>query len=381
VAAEWIEPAFWASLALLFYTFAGYPLALELLARVRPRPVRRSGFVVNPDVAVLLVARAGEPRILSRLANLASTSYPMDRFSVVLVRDGGTDPAPPALPPQPFPLRVIDLPPDSGKPAGINAGLAAIGGGIVVFADARQEFAPDAIPLLVRNFSDPEVGAVSGALEIRGAESAVGAGVDGYWKLEKRVRWLESRTGSCVGCTGAIYAARREALAPIPEDTWVDDVVIPMTIAQRGLRVLFEPEALAFDPQPLEPAQENARKPRTLGGNIQFAARNPGWMIPGIGRLWWRFLSHKILRLAGPLLLAAAVTSGALLAPRHPAYAALFLGQIGLYALGAIGLFTRSRAPILRFPAGFLFLNAMVVRGYVFWFRNRGRRAWAGPAR
>ena len=375
----WIESVFWGASLLLFHTSAGYPLVLEALARVCPRPVHPIEPNPPPPVTVLLVARATEPRLDERIQNLAGLDYPADRLGCVLVRDGGNAADAPPVPPSPLPLRVIDLPAGSGKPAGLNAGIAAIAGGIVVFADARQDFARDAVRRLVRNFGDPEIGAVSGALEIRKATTATGSGVDTYWRIEKRIRWNESRTGSCVGCTGAIYAARRELLTPIPEDTWLDDVLIPMRIAQLGARVLFEPDARAFDPQPLEPETENRRKPRTLGGNIQLLVRHPAWILPGVGRLWWRYLSHKALRLTGPALLAILFLTGAALAPLNPFYAALFAGQLTLYLLGFTGILSHARNPLLRFPAGFLFLNAMVIRGFAFWWQNRGRRTWATP--
>ena len=41
---------------------------------------------------------------------------------------------------------------------------------------------------------------------------------------------------SCIGCTGAIYAIRRALYTPIPADTTLDDVVIPMRLAVAGYR-------------------------------------------------------------------------------------------------------------------------------------------------
>ncbi|NIP93629.1 MAG: glycosyltransferase family 2 protein, partial [Akkermansiaceae bacterium] len=50
----------------------------------------------------------------------------------------------------------------------------------------------------------------------------------------------------------------------MPDDTILDDVVCPMRISLHGKRVLFCPEAVAFDPQRLEPGIEARRKRRTL---------------------------------------------------------------------------------------------------------------------
>jgi len=364
---------------LLAFTFVGYGLFLALLARVRPRPHLRGTPRCWPRLSILLVARAGEPRLPVRLAELSAAPYAGPTPELVLVRDGGTGPDAPPVPTGIASLRVVDLPAGSGKAAGLNAGLEAVTGEIVVFTDVRQEFEPGALGALAENFTDPSVGAVSGALEIRPSAAGPGAGIDAYWRMEKAIRLLESRTGSCVGCTGAIYAARRELLGPIPSDTWLDDVLIPMRIAQRGYRVLFDPQARAFDPQPLDPAQEQRRKPRTLGGNFQLLFRYPGWLVPGVGKIWLRYAAHKVLRLAGPVLLATLLAISLLRAPESPVHQVLLALQGGFYLLAALGGALRSRALPLRLASGFVFLNLMVVRGFFFWIANRGRTSWARP--
>ena len=61
---------------------------------------------------------------------------------------------------------------------------------------------------------------------------------------------MESRVDSTIGTTGAIYAIRRGLFEPIPDDTILDDLLIPLRIVRRGYRVLFEPEARAYDRAP-----------------------------------------------------------------------------------------------------------------------------------
>src|SRR5206468_2335690 len=100
------------------------------------------------------------------------------------------------------------LPQRSGKASGLNHGIAAARGEIIIFADARQRFAPEAIGQLIQNFSDPKVGAVSGNHTMDSSTSNVGGGVDIYWRLEKLIRHSEACLDSSIGCTGAIYAIR-----------------------------------------------------------------------------------------------------------------------------------------------------------------------------
>src|SRR5438270_65757 len=84
-------------------------------------------------------------------------------------------------------------------------------------------------PLLLANFADPEVGAVSGNLEVEAAPGVM-TGVSLYWRFEKWLRRKESEAGSMVGATGAICAVRRELFSPVPAGTVLDDVYWPLCV-------------------------------------------------------------------------------------------------------------------------------------------------------
>ena len=141
------------------------------------------------------------------------------------IRDRGMDP-----------IRVIALPTNLGKAAALNAGWAAASHPLLVFADARQTWAPDAIERITENFADPSVGAVSGDLVVE-SPTGVMAGFGLYWRFEKWLRRTESRFDSLVSVTGSICAVRRELFRPIPNGTILDDVYWPLLVAMGGYRV------------------------------------------------------------------------------------------------------------------------------------------------
>jgi hypothetical protein len=122
-----------------------------------------------------------------------------------------------------------------------------------------------------------------------------------YWKYEKFIRANESWSGSTVGATGAIYAIRRELFEPIPPDTILDDVLIPMNVVRRGYRVLFEAEARAHDLISWTPREDFIRKARTIAGTFQLFGRYPWMLNPRRCRVWFEALSHKALRLTIPV--------------------------------------------------------------------------------
>ncbi len=374
---------FWLSLALLGYAFAGYPVLLRLLNLTQP-PRREEAPPVGPppSLSFIVVAHNEESRIEARLRNLAASACEGER-EILLVCDGCTDATAATarrLDPG-CPLRVFEPGKRTGKAAALNLAVTFANGEILVFADARQRFAPDAVARLVdRLLRDPAAAAVSGSLEIEPSVGGPAAGIDLYWKLEKWIRNEESKLDSVIGATGAIYAMRRTDYRPLPADTLIDDVVQPMQALVRGRRVLFEPGAVAYDPQTLETRHEQRRKVRTLAGNYQMLFRHPGWLLPQVNRCWWQLLSHKVLRLGGPLYLTACLGASVALAPSSGFFRLVLAAQILAYLAALAGISPALRRyRLFSLPAGFLFLQVQSARAFSYYLRFRrdgGKGAW-----
>ncbi|MBI5773358.1 MAG: glycosyltransferase family 2 protein [Verrucomicrobia bacterium] len=368
---------FWGSLFSLCYTFAGYGLGIVLLGKLRRRAVAKAAPAAPPFVSVVVVAHNEERRIGPRVQNLLAAAYPPGQMEILVVSDGSTDATNARVREiSDARVRLLERPERTGKAACLNAGVAAARGEIIVFADARQRFEPETIHHLVSNFSDPRVGAASGNNNIEPSASNVGGGVDIYWRMEKFLRLAECWWDSSIGCTGAIYSIRRKLFTPMPEDTYLDDVVIPMQIALQGHRIVFDPAAKSYDPQQNEPAYENVRKQRTLAGNFQIFFRYPEWLLPWRNRLWWQLLSHKYLRVAAPAFMALLFAANAVLIG-DPYYRLLFAGQCAFYGLALIGrAFSSLKLPCFSIPAGFVFLNVMTVKGFWYYLRPPRRGGW-----
>jgi cellulose synthase/poly-beta-1,6-N-acetylglucosamine synthase-like glycosyltransferase len=371
-----IQVFFWFCFALLFYTFAGYPVFIFLLSQFSRRSVAKQKNM-PPTVTLVLTAYNEEARIGARIQNLLSSNYAEEKLDLVIVSDGSSDETIKKIQgANETRIQLIEQKQRSGKAQCLNIALALARGEIIVFADTRQRFASDTISELVKHFSDPRVGAVSGALMIETAATSVGEGVDAYWRLEKFIRESESKFDSAIGCTGAVYAIRRELFQQVPADTLLDDVVIPMKIALAGYRVLFEPKAVAFDPQSLEPERELIRKRRTLAGNYQMLFRYPGWLLPWRNRLWWQLISHKYLRLAGPFLMVMLLLANAALVS-NPLYRLLFLAQLSFYALALVGsVLSKTKIILFSIPSAFVFLNLTALRGLWHYIQLPSQPGW-----
>jgi len=364
---------FWFSVALILYTYLGYPVLIRMLpARRDARTPRRDD---PPRVSVVMAVRDEEAMVGRRIDDLLAQDYPEDRIEIIVVSDGSVDGTERVVKERmqlDGRVRFIGLPNPAGKAVALNAGLREADGEIVVFADARQRFNREAVRRLVERFENPEVGAVSGELILKREPSQIGEGVSAYWSYEKRLRRAESDAGSMIGATGCIYAIRKALFVPIPEGTLLDDVWVPMQIVLNGHRAVFEPGAVAFDSVSKDASQEFRRKVRTLAGNLQIVYLMPELILPWRNPVAFQFISHKLLRLAAPFALILILLSNLFL--RDGIYAVTLSGQAVWYFLGLAGAIRTGGGlfrKLVSFPAAFLVLNAAAVVGTILFLRGK----------
>jgi poly-beta-1,6-N-acetyl-D-glucosamine synthase len=370
---RWI---FWLSAGMIGYMYVGYGLWLWLRAWLRPKPVKRA--VALPSLSVVMVVRNEERFLEEKLRSLLELDYPAERCQLVVVSDGSTDRTEAVLRQYGVNPRVcaIMTAVPAGKASGLNDAMAWAQGELIVFSDARQKIEPGAIRLLAENFADPAVGCASGELMLgspQSGEAASGMGL--YWKIEKKIRELESASGSVVGATGAFYAARRELVPRLPEGTILDDVYIPLQVARQGYRVVFDGRARAWDLPHLGAEREFGRKVRTLTGNYQLLQLAP-WLWRRENPVRFELISHKLLRLLAPFALAAALLSTLFLAA--PVYRLALIGQIIFYGLAVLGIVLRKNSPLTRMTDAaftFVMLNTAALIAFANFVLGR-KQAW-----
>jgi poly-beta-1,6-N-acetyl-D-glucosamine synthase len=373
------ETIFWGSAVLIAYTYAGYPLLAWMRSRLSRRPPLKNQIL--PRISIVVVAHNEVRRIRDRIANLLALDYPRELLEIVIASDASTDgTADVAMEFAASGIEVVRFEQHRGKPAVLNEIVPRLKGEFVVLMDARQRIEANALRALIANFSDQRVGAVSGELLLdQGTGNAqTGAGMGFYWRYEKFIRYHESRADSTVGVTGALYALRQRLFRPIPPDTLLDDVLIPMQIVRQGYRVLFEPEARAYDTVSPTAQAELTRKVRTIAGNFQLLWRERWLLNPRANRLWFQTLSHKFCRLLGPLCLTAIVVSNLFLL-EHPLYRVLLVLQALFYMAAAAGHLRRNAAPhssLLNIAYAFCLLNWATVLGFYRFVLGRQQVTW-----
>jgi cellulose synthase/poly-beta-1,6-N-acetylglucosamine synthase-like glycosyltransferase len=235
--------------------------------------------------------------------------------------------------------------------------------------------------LLVSHFADPSIGAVTGELVImtNDAETPAAEGTGFYWRYEKFIRLHESRVTSTVGATGSIYAIRRSLFEPIPPDTVLDDVVIPMRIVRRGYAVRFEPHAKAYDRPSHTARQEFVRKARTIAGTFQLLARERWLWNPARNPLWLETMSHKALRLTIPLQHAVLLIANALLLGEGAFYQLLMGAQVTFCAAALTGhLFRHAswRPLVIAVPYAMCLMSWATVVGFIRFATQQQIAVW-----
>jgi cellulose synthase/poly-beta-1,6-N-acetylglucosamine synthase-like glycosyltransferase len=347
------EILFWASVALVFYVYLGYPALLVALRLVIRRPVdKRPNF---PFVSLLIPAYNEVRSIREKIRNSLDLDYPQDLIEIVIASDGSTDGTAEAA--AEFAceerIRLFAYPKNRGKISTMNDTFPELKGEIVVFSDASSMLMPDAVREIVQNFYDARVGAVSGVYQVKQAnDSSTGGAEKLYWKYETFVRMQESALDSLLGGHGHLYAIRKSLYFFPPPGTINDDYVIPVRIVSRGYRAVYETKAIGW-----EQAEEMAgfrRRVRIMAGNVQQLRELPRLLRRPLPLFF--FFSHKAGRLVVPFGMLAAFLSSAILAGR-PMYRAGFAAQVILYLLAGAGALFPIRPRILRLPYYFTMIN------------------------
>ncbi len=373
------------SLFLLVLHYVGYPVGVILAARRWGKPpVPLAADPDLPEITFVIAAYNEERVIEAKLRNTLSLDYPPDRLRIVVAAQGSSDAT--ASIARSFELHGVTVLHDtrrSGKTAALNEAIAQCSSTIVVFSDANNAFAGDALQRLVRHFSDSAVGGVSGLKQIRPAddrESSVGDSL--YWKYEAAIKSAESSLGSITAADGEIFAMRRALYRMLDPTLINDDAALTIAIVQSGQRVVYDPTAKSFEDASITIGDDFNVKVRMVSGGFQTLHRNWRFLLSPRRLFSWQFFCHKTLRWTAPELLIALFLAN-VTQLHQPMFAILFGLQVGFYGLATAGLFLRSGTKplpnMLYVPFYFCAMNLAALLGLYRYMT--GTTTWKKAAR
>jgi cellulose synthase/poly-beta-1,6-N-acetylglucosamine synthase-like glycosyltransferase len=333
-----------APLAIAIYAYAGYPLILWIVGRLRPRRIDALVGAAWPTVTVTVPVYNAGSKIRGTLEGILQLDYPRALLQVLVISDASTDGTDFVV--REFAGRGVELlrlQRRIGKTAAENAALSVARGEIIVNVDATILVPPSSLKALVRVFDDPTIGVASGRDVSVGGTSQSGTGAESsYTGYEMWIRDLETRVGSIVGASGCFYGIRRSIHAkPLPIGlSW--DFASPLVAQKQGYRSVSVPAAVCIVPRTAEIRTEITRKVRTMARGLRTLFYLRALMNPlRYGSFALMLISHKLLRWV-PYLLAPISFAALCLLAVQSVIARVLLGIVlaGLL-VGTVGVYRR----------------------------------------
>jgi cellulose synthase/poly-beta-1,6-N-acetylglucosamine synthase-like glycosyltransferase len=374
-------PAFWLSVAMILYSYAGFTLLTIIVARLRNRRVQQKP--ITPKVSLIIPVWNEERAMAERLDNALALDYPSRQLEIIVASDGSDDNthaivagyAKHGVRLLPFPRR--------GKIYAIKDAVNSTTGEILVFSDANSMYKSDALRMLVRNFADPEVGGVCGNqlyLKAKKAD-ATSEGEGMYWSFDKWLKTLESRTGSIVSAHGAIYAIRRSLYEPPASAAVTDDFAISTAVIAQGRRLVFEREAIAYEEPTASAALEFGRKVRIMTRGLRGVLLRKRLLNPfRYGFYAIVLFSHKVLRRLVPIFLLVLLAASWSLSGENLFYLAAAIAQTLFYLLAGAGYLLRGhrlgRLKFLYMPFFYCLANAAALIAVIRVLRGKRVEFW-----
>ncbi|MFN5418090.1 MAG: glycosyltransferase family 2 protein [Flavobacteriia bacterium] len=286
------------SIAIVCYTYLGYPVILFLLSKMKRKEKSFDETYDLPTVSLLVAAWNEEDIMEEKIQNCYELDYPKDKIQLVFITDGSNDKTAEIVANHKN-ILLLHNANRNGKTAAINRAMSFITSEITVFSDANAMLNEAAIKNIVRHYSNPKVACVSGEKRVsipeKAAASSAGEGL--YWKYESKLKLWDSNLYSATGAAGELFSIRTSLFERVKEDTILDDFMISMQLVIKGYKIAYEPNAYALENGSENIQEEFKRKIRICAGAFQSMLRLlPLLNIFKYGIFTFQYVSHRVLR-------------------------------------------------------------------------------------
>jgi biofilm PGA synthesis N-glycosyltransferase PgaC len=382
---ELVKILFWISLFITVYTYLGYGAIVFVLLKIRKAlNIKRSVFKTTEFPTLTLITTAyNEAAILDeKIANSLNLKYPEGKLNLIFVSDGSTDGSDEVINKYQQ-VKLINNSPRNGKMHAINTAMEQVTSEVVVFTDANTFLNEYALINIARHYADPSVGAVAGEKTVKSATGDGTAGEGFYWKYESILKKLDSELYTAVGATGELLSMRRNLYKPAPADTVLDDFILSMSVTQKHLRIVYEPEACATEFGSASVGEELKRKIRIAAGGMQSILRLTDLLNPfKYPTLSFQYISHRVLRwTVTPFMLIIVLITNLFIVINNSGagYTVFVVCQLLFYLAAYMGYLLR-RQPIkiklFFIPYYFCMMNYAVIAGIMRYFSTGQNAMW-----
>ena len=369
-----METLFFTFLILSAYPYLIYPAVVFTMSKLSYHPWKKGNSF--PRVTLVISVYNEERVIEEKIKNARALEYPGGLLEVIVISDGSSDRTNEIVSMFNDSRLVLKVfPKRSGKTACLNRVVPEAKGDIILFTDANSLFPSDVLSKLVSNFSDKNVGLVTGWTKyVRTADSEETTGI--YSRLEMQTKYWESLISSCVGADGAIFAIRKELHRPL-DDQDINDFVIPLHVISQGKRVVLDPNVYCFEAPSKGEGSEYRRQARITNRTLRAILKHPRFLNPFFyGPFSFFLLSHKLLRFSVPFFAGGAFLVNLFLLNVSAIYVGLFLIQLLFISLGLVNLMGKLEGRLTNLCKFFLITLLAQFSGWIRRFRGISDTMW-----
>lgn len=300
-----LQIIFWFLVFLVFHTYVGYPILLNILAKNKKLKLE----VINnlPKVSIIMSLFNEESVIEQKLNSIISSDYPLDKIQIIVGSDNSVDKTNEIV--RSFAqkydfINFNEFSQRQGKANVINSMIDKSDGQILILTDANVFFDTQTIKELVKPFCDSKIGLVDAKMVNTGLKKeGISIQEKSYISREVYIKNKEGLIwGTMMGPFGGCFAMRRELYSPVPHNFLVDDFYICLKVLESGYKAVNNLDAIVFEDVSNNLSDEFRRKVRIATGNFQNLWRFKNLLWPPYTGLAFSFLSHKVLRWITPVL-------------------------------------------------------------------------------
>jgi cellulose synthase/poly-beta-1,6-N-acetylglucosamine synthase-like glycosyltransferase len=230
-------------LKILLLAITGSFIIWPLLTKFRMKHSYDENF--KPLISVVIPAYNEEENIERCLKSVLSSKY--ERLEIIVVNDGSDDRTREIVENKFSEVKLISVP-RSGRSRAVNVGIESAKGEIILLTDADCVMKDDWGPKLVRHFSDPRVGAVTGPTLSLSHSGNILEKIQNLYNyvIFHFFKYCMDSVGGLIALSGACTALRKSALASGKYDESLssfENIDLTLKIVKSGYEVRFEPDA------------------------------------------------------------------------------------------------------------------------------------------
>ena len=376
---------FWICLFLLVYTYFIFPFSTIFLARKKSlnnKFYKQEDEI--PSVSILIAAYNEQEVIKEKVMSIINSNFSSSKMEIIIGSDCSTDNTNEIISElaknHSF-LNAKIFTERSGKSAVVNKLVKQAKNEILILTDANIIFSKNTIQSLIRHFKNSKIGLVdSNMVNVGIKKSGISLQEKTYISSEVKFKHAESKLlGMLMGPFGGCFAIRKSLFIPIPENFMVDDFFVCMNILKNGNLAINDLDAVVYEDVSNQISEEFRRKRRISMGNFINLFHFKKLLLKPFTKLGFIFLSHKVIRWFGPILLLLVLASNFILISDSIFYKIAFFSQLILFISPFIDLLLRKigiHVLILRFVTHFYSMNLALFMGMIDYLTVNKKGVW-----